>query len=109
MDGLGVLSSKDGRKYFGEFSRDKKDGFGIYFSKSPYKLYVGFWKNNKQDGVGKNIVKEEHKYGYWSNGERINWFTSEGEALSHFSDLQSNYIDLFHKTTNEIFSLLELQ
>ena len=31
---------------------------------------VGFWKNGKQNGVGKYIKENKIKYGLWKEGKR---------------------------------------
>ena len=61
MDGKGLFSWPDGRKYDGEYLNDKKHGFGIFTFKDG-RVYEGEWENGKQHGRGrykkKNLVKE---------------------------------------------------
>ena len=46
MHGKGVFEWNDGKKYEGEFVKDKKQGFGIL--KWPDgRSYEGYWKNGK--------------------------------------------------------------
>jgi len=53
MHGYGEFHWKDGRIYSGYYVQDKKEGFGIYYWEKDNKAYVGFWKDGKQNGVGK--------------------------------------------------------
>ncbi len=80
MHGHGTYFYSDGRKYVGEYKKDKKDvkrkklsiidqGFGKYFWNDG-KNYEGYWKDGKQNGKGKLILKTgEIKFGEWENGK----------------------------------------
>lgn len=46
MEGSGVFTWPDGRKYDGEYIDDKKEGNGIFFWPDGRK-YEGGWKNGK--------------------------------------------------------------
>ena len=46
MEGSGVFTWPDGRKYDGEYVDDKKEGNGIFFWPDGRK-YEGGWKNGK--------------------------------------------------------------
>lgn len=46
MEGFGVITYKDGRKYEGFFESDKKQGFGKY-TFVDQSVYSGFWNQNK--------------------------------------------------------------
>jgi hypothetical protein len=46
MHGRGVYSWKDGRRYEGQYLKDKKHGFGIYHW-ADGRRYEGMWKNGK--------------------------------------------------------------
>jgi len=52
MNGKGVFTWPDNRRYEGEFKNDKKEGFGLYEYGDGNK-YEGEWKNGKQSGEGK--------------------------------------------------------
>ena len=73
MDGKGVFTWKDGRRYEGEYKEDKKDGFGIYIAKG--KKYEGGWKDGHQHGEGtiSTAGNDEVKKGIWHEGKRIKW------------------------------------
>ena len=49
MHGYGEFYWNDGKKYFGFFKEDKKEGFGIHCQSNTI-FYNGFWKNGKRDG-----------------------------------------------------------
>ena len=46
MDGTGVFTWADGRKYEGEYVEDKKEGHGI-FTWPDQRRYDGQWKDGK--------------------------------------------------------------
>lgn len=74
MDGIGVYTWQDGRKYEGEYKDDKKHGFGIYVW-SDGRIYRGNWSRGKQHGLGIYTVPNQgEKYGLWEEGKRIEWF-----------------------------------
>ncbi len=91
LNGYCELTSKEGKIYFGNAKNDKKEGFGIYYTPKPSKFFIGFWKNNKQEGVGKLITEKFSKYGFWNQGERLNWFDTYSEAISQLGTNQLNY------------------
>ena len=41
-----MYTRHDGEKYVGEFSKNKKSGFGKLYDKGGDLKYEGFWKNN---------------------------------------------------------------
>ena len=107
MHGYGEFRWSDGKRYAGYYIHDKKEGFGIYYWSNPLRVYLGFWKNGKQDGVGKyfNGYKSV-KYGMWKNGDKIEIFQDEGEAFQHLQDDQGRYIKFFTYTLDEITEFL---
>ena len=74
MDGKGIFTWPDGRRFEGEYKEDKKEGYGeLEWNKG--KKYKGNWKNGKQHGEGyfysaKNLTWRK---GLWDNGKRIKW------------------------------------
>ena len=46
MEGSGIFTWPDGRRYDGEYIDDKKEGNGIFFCPDGRK-YEGGWKNGK--------------------------------------------------------------
>lgn len=77
MDGYGIYTWKDGRKFEGQYREDKKHGFGIY-EWSDGRKYEGQWFKGKQHGIGTYYVPDEAtQSGLWEDGKRIEWFTDE--------------------------------
>ena len=74
MEGKGIFTWPDNRKYQGEYVNDKKEGFGT-FEWADGRKFKGYWKNGKQNGEGEfyNPETRETKKGIWENGKRIKW------------------------------------
>ena len=62
-----------------------------YMNDDVYRIYIGFWKNGKQEGIGKYINQKSVRYGMWAKGERIKWFDSDQEALENIPRNQQKY------------------
>lgn len=86
MDGVGVFTWADGRKYEGEYVEDKKEGHGI-FTWPDQRRYDGQWKDGKQHGKGTYYnSKGEIKQGEWMAGKRTQWFTKNQEATQQSTE-----------------------
>ena len=75
MCGLGEFSFPGTKTYIGFFYRDCRTGFGILVWHKQNKAFIGFWKNNQENGIGKYISNNKIRYGIWKDGvivERIN-------------------------------------
>ena len=108
MNGFGEFRWKDGKKYFGSYKEDKKEGFGIYFWREPQiKVYIGFWKNGKHDGIGKYLTKDKARIGLWNKGEKVKWLVDHAEALKYFKGENTNYFQYFTCTFDEIQRLIK--
>lgn len=124
MHGYGYLNINNGEKfYIGSFERDKKEGFGIFIWTNPiFKAFIGFWKNSKQDGIGKYITEKNskitgtlestvddkkfgYKYGLWKNGERVSWMKNFEDAIEN---LDGNQIQFYNKLQTEAVDLISL-
>lgn len=70
MDSIGQLFYDDGRKYLGELNQDTFGGFGFFQWKNGAN-YIGYWKNNKQNGLGieKNTSGTITNAGIWTDGK----------------------------------------
>ena len=68
-NGKGKLTLSNGSEYYGDFNEDLLNGNGI-FKWSEGKYYNGEWKNNSIDGFG--ILNEENKkyIGYFKNDKK---------------------------------------
>ena len=58
--------------------KDNKNGFGLIFWINERKIFVGFWKNNKQNGLGKFISNENIRYGFWEEGKKTVKYKENG-------------------------------
>ena len=74
MEGKGVFSWPDGRRFEGNYLNDKKEGYGEYYWKDG-RIFKGMWKNGLQDGQGEiyEPKKNKSKKGIWKEGKRIQW------------------------------------
>jgi len=107
MNGFGEFRWTDGKKYNGNYIDDKKEGFGIYYWKEPQiKVYIGFWKNGKHDGVGKYISKDKSKVGLWEKGEKKKWLNDFKEALHYIKEDNKKYFKYFTYDLQEIQKLI---
>jgi len=79
MHGYGEYTWEDGKKYKGIYKNDKKEGFGIFYWPDINKIYVGYWKEGKQDGVGMIVNKNNNKYGIWNEGRKTITFKNYWE------------------------------
>ncbi len=71
-EGFGIQYYKNGDKYEGMWSIDKRHGQGTYWRNENKKLrreYTGDWFEDKKHGRGTFFYKNGDRYdGYWVNG-----------------------------------------
>lgn len=74
MEGRGIETWSDGRRYEGEYKNGKKDGEGTFEWPSGIK-YIGSWRNGKQHGTGVlyNTNDDSKRQGEWVEGKRLRW------------------------------------
>lgn len=106
-EGYGEFIMND-KIFIGFYKNDKKNGLGIFFWKNDCKLFMGFYKDGKKNGFGKIITKNKIKYGLWKNDEKINWFQSENEAFIYLDDNNmKNFKNVFNYSKNELINFVE--
>lgn len=76
MQGYGVYTWPDNRKYEGQYANDKKQGFGIY-TWPDGRVYEGYWMDGKQHDLGVIRQGKDVKCGLWERGKRLRWFDKE--------------------------------
>ena len=108
MHGYGEFHWPDGRKYRGYYKNDKKDGFGILYWPSSKKVFIGFWKNGNQNGVGYIINHNAMLYGIWKEGNNIKYFERPAQALKYIKDEDNVYIKAFKFNLNDALILAKL-
>ena len=64
MDGYGEFYwGNEGKKYFGFYKDDLKQGFGVYvWNFDPIEAYMGFWEKGKMAGLGVRVKGSKLKY-----------------------------------------------
>ena len=72
MQGRGIFSWTDGRKYVGDYKNDLKHGEGT-FTWPDGRCYHGTWKDGKQHGDGIFMKDGRKRKGRWEMGKRIEW------------------------------------
>lgn len=72
MEGKGVFTWPDGRKYVGDYLNDQKHGIGT-FTWSDGRVYHGEWVDGKQHGHGTYIKDGKKREGIWQKGKRTEW------------------------------------
>ena len=101
MNGIGLFKWDDGRKYIGYYKEDKREGFGIFFWPNPLKIYMGFWVNGLQIGVGKIYTSFKEKYYLWEEGKIIEKLSNNKEYYSKIR----KYDYYFKMTTDDLLTL----
>ena len=84
MHGKGVYTWPDGRKYEGDYFKDKKHGFGIY-TMNEGKQYEGQWKDGKMHGEGLYRKKGKEVKGIWENGKPVKWLNQKDDNNDEFA------------------------
>ncbi|MEE4248363.1 MAG: hypothetical protein V2I33_23505 [Kangiellaceae bacterium] len=83
MDGQGVFTWTDGRKYSGAYIDDKKHGYGV-FEWPNKRRYEGNWADGKQHGHGAFITEHGiRKEGIWDKGVKLQWLKTDREQRRH--------------------------
>jgi len=104
MDGYGEFLWKDGNKYLGFYVADKKEGFGIFYWPSTSRIFVGFWKNGKQEGIGKKITISKVKYSLWKSGKIVKDYETSHEALNELEQDQKCYLIFFDSDIDDLLA-----
>ena len=75
MSGYGLFKWPDGRKYEGEYNKDKKEGYGIFYWPDG-RIFKGNWMGGKQHGDGEFYDPKEDiwKKGKWDNGRKTMFY-----------------------------------
>ena len=107
INGIGVFKWNEGKKFFGFYKNDKKNGFGIYNWENPKKIFVGFWINGKQNGIGKFMEKNKVKFGFWKNGKKLKWFNNENEMFNFVDDEEKEFEFILKMNFDEICNFIK--
>jgi hypothetical protein len=67
----------------------------MFFRHQDKKAYIGFWDNNKQNGLGQFINGNKIIYGIWNDGKLINKILTKNEFLNKISINEKIYLNNF--------------
>jgi hypothetical protein len=81
MHGFGVLSYSINKSFEGEFSDDKKHGFGIF--KNNGKTYLGNFVFDKLEGEVLIIENGKEKNSLWKDNKKISYL----DTISKYANL----------------------
>ena len=96
ISGFGKFTYPGVKYYLGNFKKDYKCGFGLIFWCKERKTFIGYWKNNKQNGLGKFISNENIRYGFWEEGKKkIRYEENEFFNLLNEQNAPRIYVDIF--------------
>jgi hypothetical protein len=105
MHGYGEFHWTDGKKYYGYYDRDKKHGFGVFCWPNFSKVYLGGWKNGKQDGLGILLFDNGFiKHGLWINGNWVKWLKGSWE-FEKYSAESHGYLHLLLQDPKKVLSI----
>ena len=56
------------------------------------KAYIGFWKDGKQIGIGKCLIDNKVKYGFFKDNEKVFWIKEQNlDSYIKYWKLQDIY------------------
>ena len=86
MDGKGIFTWADGRRYVGDYVDDIKQGYGEFLWPDG-RRYKGQWENGKQHGIGTYCSSDgEVREGEWKEGKRIRWLDQKNDPEKNQED-----------------------
>ena len=102
FEGYGEFHWNKGIKYIGLWKKGMKNIFGVYTNVHKRQAYIGFWKNNKMDGVGVIYDDSGAKFGKWKEGVKINNYVNYNDAINNIiDDKDKMYIPFFFRNREE--------
>ena len=109
MDGYGEFYwGNEGKKYFGFYKDDLKQGFGVYvWNFDPIEAYMGFWEKGKMAGLGVRVNGSKLKYGFWKGGKIEMWLQGAWELRKNAKGTQLKYLKIMEGNKNKIISYIQ--
>ena len=95
MSGIGEFSHPEVKTYIGYFQRDLRNGFGILIWHQNNKAFIGFWKNNQQEGLGKFFANNKVRYGVWKGGQLSEKINNKNDFDQRLNDEDARYSTYF--------------
>ena len=97
FNGYGEFTWQKGEMYYGFWKDGYKHLFGIYIDKNKKISYIGFWEDNKVNGIGALYNDNTVKFGKWDNGKKIKNYSYE-QAMNEIPKEYMGFKDFFFKT-----------
>ena len=109
MEGYGEFYWGDtGKRYFGFYEADKRNGFGCYiWNLEPFSAYIGFWELGKMNGLGIKISNNLFRYGIWKDGEKEFWLQGPWEMRKYAKPEQLKYLKILEKNQSKIMNFIK--
>ena len=109
MEGYGEMYWEDtGKRYFGFYEVDKRNGFGCYiWNLEPFSAYIGFWELGKMNGLGIKISNNLFRYGIWKDGEKEFWLQGPWEMRKYAKPEQLKYLKILEKNQSKIMNFIK--
>lgn len=104
MSGYGeyILNNKT---YIGMFLNDVRHGFGIDFLQDPIRVYVGFWKDGKKDGLGKMLSADSVSFCLYENGKKTKLIQNYSDAINLLAKDDIKYKKIFKLNMNKLLMI----
>ena len=101
MNGYGEFSWGSRKKFIGNYVQGYKEGFGIYiWDIVIFEAYLGFWKNGKMNGLGVKIKDDIVRYGSWKDGIKEFWLKDSEELVTFYQlgkrNKKNNELSIYH-------------
>ena len=98
FNGYGEFTYNSNEKYYGMWLNGKKNIFGIYVNKNKKICFIGFWKDNNQNGIGAVYTENKVRFDKWENGKKIKSYNSYEIAMKNIPNNYQQYKDFFFPT-----------
>ena len=67
----------------------------MFLWKKKFKVFLGFWMDGKQNGIGKYMDSSKQKHGIWKNGKLIKWFKNKEEIYQYIEPEFNKFYIIF--------------
>lgn len=82
MDGFGEFIWASGKSYSGFYSKDIKEGLGLFYSSEPLEIYFGYWVRGQKDGPALLVNRHGKYYSMWECGKQVKVFANKQEGIN---------------------------
>jgi len=72
------------------------------------KFLIAFWKDGKQDGIGKYIKGNTIKYAKWKEGKKEKVFSNEDQFYNSLEPKDEKYSTYFQWDINKLKTFMEV-